>query len=608
MFLPILWSLGLGTYIVWKFGRSLSALHPSPLSSVAGPPKDHWFTGNLLRLMRDGLDYNLALFRRFGGIIKVYGMLGTEQLLVYDPVALQHILVKDQDSFEETDMFVETNKLLFGEGLISTLGKQHRRQRKMLNPVFSLSNLRSIFPRLQPIADGVLALLKNELPVNGGSTEIDLLPWLRRGTIEYVARGILGVRFDCLEPAEANEYVGALCNVQHIALKVLFLRPFVPWAVRTLSVGWRNKLVDWLPFSALRELRDIAHVMHRSASHILHTKRVEAANGIHINGGPDAGTDLMNIMLRANAVTEENARLTDDELVGQINTFILGGQETTTSALARMLHILALEQGAQTRLRKEVREAKMVQASARGLARPEEVWQSISLPYDVLAKLPYLDAIVRETLRLYPPTSMINRVATRDTVIPLNNAVRSSYGEATSSINVPAGTNIIISILGANRDPCLWGADASEWRPERWLTATDAHMGDTSKTLGLDLDFGDESAIPVVVGLHGLSGSGVRPRNPGVYGSMMTFLGGNRACIGFKFAEMEVKQILSTLVSTMHFALPSTTDEHGTCKEIYWRMDGLQVPVVRPPHGDFKTSQVPLDVRLVVEADFLQTL
>lgn len=55
----------------------------------------------------------------------------------------------------------------------------------------------------------------------------------------------------------------------------------------------------------------------------------------------------------------------------------------------------------------------------------------------------------------------------------------------------------------------------------------------------------------------------------------------------------------------MHFALPSAVDESGAKKEIYWRMDGLQVPVVRAPHGDGKTAQVPLDIRLVTEEDFL---
>ena len=88
------------------------------------------------------------------------------------------------------------------------------------------------------------------------------------------------------------------------------------------------------------------------------------------------------------------------------STLFLGGQETTTSALARILHILSQEQDVQSRLRSEVRKAKRDHAAAVGI---DGDWESVSLPYDTLVSLPYLDAIVRETLRLYPPTNMLNR-------------------------------------------------------------------------------------------------------------------------------------------------------------------------------------------------------
>lgn len=65
-----------------------------------------------------------------------------------------------------------------------------------------------------------------------------------------------------------------------------------------------------------------------------------------------------------------------------------------------------------------------------------------------------------------------------------------------------------------------------------------------------------------------------------------------------------VEHVLATIIPVLHFAPPSAVDVNGVRKEIYWRMDGPQVPVVRPPHGDFKTTQVPLDVRLARETDF----
>ncbi|KAI0323815.1 cytochrome P450 [Cubamyces sp. BRFM 1775] len=576
-------------FLLWRAVRPQPSAKSSVLAGVRGPKKEHWLTGNFRRIFKDGLQYNLALFKEYGGVIKVHGILGAEQLLVHDPLALQQILVRDQESFEETDMFIDTNRLLFGEGLIATLGEQHKKQRKLLNPVFSLANLRAVLPRIQPIANELTARLQAELPQDGGFKEVDVLPWLRKGTLEYVGRGILGVNLDSLDPAKANAFTSAICNVQHVALKVFFLRPFVPWAVRNLSPYWGNKLVEWLPFPALRELREISHVLQRSARDIFLAKKAEVEE---TGADEESSTDLMSIMLRANSSTQEKSRLSNEELIGQINTFMLGGQETTTSALARLLHVLAQEQEAQERLRSEIREAKLAHATMEGKSDTSD-WQRVSLPYDVLIGLPYLDAVVRETLRLYPPTSMMNRTTTKDTILHLQYPVHSAMtGLETSAVHVPAGTNVIVSILGANRSKRVWGPDASVWRPERWLAQAPAgERVDTSVAgRGVDLEFGDES-----VG----EGSGMEVRYPGVYGSMMTFFGGSRACIGFKFAEMEIKQVLATLLSTMHFALPSATDAAGNRKEIYWRMDGLQVPVVLPPHGDATTAQVPLDIRVI---------
>lgn len=88
-------------------------------------------------------------------------------MYVSDPKALHHILVKDQYIYDESDMFIEqviglplssghtdtyrddinrSNSLVFGLGLLSTRGEHHRRQRKLLNPVFSTKHMRSMLP------------------------------------------------------------------------------------------------------------------------------------------------------------------------------------------------------------------------------------------------------------------------------------------------------------------------------------------------------------------------------------------------------------------------------------------------------------------------------
>jgi cytochrome P450 len=88
------------------------------------------------------------------------------------------------------------------------------------------------------------------------------------------------------------------------------------------------------------------------------------------------------------------------------STIIFAGFETTNSAICRILWILAEKPDIQARLRSEIRKAKEEYAIAQGLSGP---WEDVEVPYDTLMGLPYMDAIVRETLRVYPPTSLLSR-------------------------------------------------------------------------------------------------------------------------------------------------------------------------------------------------------
>ena len=76
------------------------------------------------------------------------------------------------------------------------------------------------------------------------------------------------------------------------------------------------------------------------------------------------------------------------------STFIFAGHETSSTAVSRVLHQLTLHQDVQDKLRKEVSDART---------------QSGDLDYDTLMDLPYLDAVVRETLRVFPPISVLLR-------------------------------------------------------------------------------------------------------------------------------------------------------------------------------------------------------
>ncbi|KAM5540027.1 hypothetical protein V8D89_006167 [Ganoderma adspersum] len=144
-----------------------------------------------------------------------------------------------------------------------------------------------------------------------------------------------------------------------------------------------------------------------------------------------------------------------------------------------------------------------------------------AIPYDELCALPYLDAVCREMLRLYDCHG-----ASVGTVLPLSEP----------------GTTIFLNLRACNANKAIWGEDAGEWKPERWLrplpkAVEDAHI-------------------------------------PGIYANLlrMTFISGGNACIGFMFSQLEMKIILSILVSNFHFALSPD-------KPIFWNFGVVTYPV-----------------------------
>ena len=115
-----------------------------------------------------------------------------------------------------------------------------------------------------------------------------------------------------------------------------------------------------------------------------------------------------------------------------------------------------------------------------------------------IESLPLLNAVCNETLRLFPPVPVTMRDSVRDTTI--------------DNVHVPAGTRVYIVPWAVNRSPELWGENACEFVPERWIDAD----GKGNNSGGVESNY-----------------------------AIMTFLHGPRSCIGEKFAKAELKVLLA---------------------------------------------------------------
>ncbi|XP_008243890.1 PREDICTED: cytochrome P450 CYP749A22-like [Prunus mume] len=150
------------------------------------------------------------------------------------------------------------------------------------------------------------------------------------------------------------------------------------------------------------------------------------------------GRDFLGVLLKAHHDTDENQRISIDEIVDECKTFYFAGQETTNSLLAWTIFLLALDTDWQEEARKEV-----LQLFGKENPNP-----------DGLNKLKTMSMIFNESLRLYPPVVSLIRETEKE--VRLGKMV------------VPANVEVHVPNLSLHHDPKYWGEDVNVFKPERF--------------------------------------------------------------------------------------------------------------------------------------------
>ncbi|KAF7363147.1 Cytochrome p450 [Mycena venus] len=460
-------------WILWRI--VLTFFRKSPLDNIPGPSPHSFWTGSFRALFDpQGWDFHHNLAQKYGGVVRIDGPMRSKMLYVFDPLALYHIIVKDQPIFSRNHVDILVSHLMFGEGLLSVgSGTQHRRQRKMLNPVFNILHLRSLTPVFYAVAhklrtgltskviNGPVEVIKilscdNKLGIHSiGLSQIDVLHWMSRCALELIGQGGLGYSFDNLMDSSGeagHPYSEALSGMEPLLIHLnLATRFILPWASKIGTARFRRTVVDWVPWKALHEFRDMLDVMNLTTRQIFEEKKRAINSGMIEK---DGGKDIMSI-LRKLAIQKED-RLPDEEVLGQMSTLIFAATETTSTALAHILYLLAQNPDVQDRLRAELTEA---QETIDG-----------DIPYDALMQLSYLEAPSRTSCSHYLLLTIVMAHRTlADTVLPLATPLRGYDGTEMHALHIPRGTNLMLSVHNANRAPTVWGPDAAEWKPARWL-------------------------------------------------------------------------------------------------------------------------------------------
>ncbi|KAK1225575.1 hypothetical protein PQX77_011467 [Marasmius sp. AFHP31] len=477
-----------------------------------------------------------------------------DRLLISDPKAIHHILqgYRWGASTEQRarGMFVT------GPGITVVQGEDHKRHRRIMNPAFGASEAKALVPIFSAAASSLSNKWKDLLLVCNDQSDVFNIPrWTSRATLDAIGQAGFDYNFGAMENQDNR-----LSKAYHNLFADIFAAPsdksmIVNSVASLLPVNLMARLFEYLSKSnpRLARGRQAREVAREVARELVQEKSKEI-----LDREGKGVRDVMSLLVKANMASQnERTRMSDEELYAQMLIIFIAGHETTANSISWILLELSRHPEIQDKLRKEIRE-KERQLVSEGRSQS-------GFTADDYDSLPYMNAVLKsgnpprtqESMRYHPAVIRIFRMAFVDDCLPLSESIKTASGKEISEIPVSKGQKVMLSIAGYNRNKEVYGEDAHVFRPERWLENEDSKKGGTSI---------------------------------GVYANLLTFSGGVRSCIGWRFAVLELQTFLVELISNFEF---STTPE---CDKIRREARGVMVPTIE---GEVeKGGQCPLKVRI----------
>jgi len=510
-------------YGIYKISAFIYGEVTSPIRDVPGPRNPSFLHGNFKELIESDESTLLeSWFSQYGQTIQFKGMLSSSILMTTDLKAINYMLF----NYPKPDISTFENRKLFGNGIVFVEGDVHKRQRKILNPAFGPQQMRELAELFVEKALELRDIWSTEIAKHDGVGPIECLSWMSRTTLDIIGLAGFNYKFNALSSdPEKNELLNSFSTILKSGRA-----PSIIFLLRAMYPP-----LGFLPAPNDAERNKASAVMNRIGSDLL--KQSKAS---HEDNKSSRRKDVLSLLVQANAMEDLAGRMSDEDVLDQIPTFIIAGHETTSLAMTWALYALTQNKQAQTKLRQEVSDVPTDNPTM-----------------DDLNGLPYLDAVVRETMRRYNPIPVVARAAHKDDFIPLSKPFTDRKGNVRNEIRVRKGQKIFIPNNPVNRDKSIWGDDSMEFKPERWTSIPNAAQS-----------------------------------VPGIWANMMTFAGGPRACIGFRFSLLEMKVLLFTLIRAFEFDLGVNAKDIGTKS-----MDIQRPILLTDPKGS--KHQMPLLVRSV---------
>ncbi|XP_076921559.1 cytochrome P450 704C1-like [Bidens hawaiensis] len=402
-----------------------------------------------------------------------------------DPANVEYILKINFENYIKGTYNHEMLQDLLGDGIFTVDGDKWREQRKVSSYEFSTKVLRdfsSVIFRKNAVK---LARILSESANNNQSVDINDL--FMKATLDSIFKVAFGTDLDsmCGSSQEGVRFSNAFDDASALTLK------------RYVDITWKIK--RYFNIGSEAKLKENVKVVDEFVYKLIQTKTQQIHKGQ--DEFPLKKEDILSRFLQTNSTNPKYLR-------DIILNFIIAGKDTTSTAMTWFIYMLCKHPEIQDKVVEEIRKATNM---GNDVPNIEELASSVS--EEALEKMQYLHAALTETLRLFPAVPVDAKICFADDVLP------DGYG-------VKKGDMVAYQPYAMGRMKFIWGDDALDFKPERWL---------------------DQYGY-------------FQPQSPFKF---TAFQAGQRICLGREFAYRQMKIFASILLGCFIFKL---SDENKTAK------------------------------------------
>lgn len=320
-------------------------------------PRRQLFGGNFIAFRRDPLNYLQKLTREYGDI--VYFRMGPQDVFFLNhPDHIKDVLVTHNQNFIK-GRALQRSKRLLGEGLLTSEGQFHRRQRRLAQPAFHRQRIASYADLMTTYAEQMSARWQD------GETR-DISEEMMRLTLAIVGKTL----FDTDVEEDAREVGQALTVIMNLFNAMLL--PF-------------SELLEKLPLPQKKRFQQAKDQLDKIIYRLIDERR---------RSGEDHG-DLLSMLLLAQDEEESSGGMTDEQVRDEAMTIFLAGHETTSNAMSWTWYLLSQHPEVEAKLHEEL----------------DAVLGGRVPTFDDVAQLRYTEMVLAESMRLYPPAWAVGRLS-----------------------------------------------------------------------------------------------------------------------------------------------------------------------------------------------------